>query len=225
MAPKIAKCFLAYAKERKYLMGEISLEHVTENYYDVLKELGNIGAGNAMTALSQMLQCKVDMKVPQVRLLDFSEVGELMGGEEQIMVAVMLCVEGDITGSMMFMVNEEIARHLIKKITMGMLPEGAEFEEMGLSAMQEVGNIISGAYLNSLSTLTGLNIFPSPPALTIDMAGAILSVPAIQFGIYGDKILLIQSQFSDEIELDGYFILIPDIESYAKILTSLGLSV
>lgn len=199
------------------------LEHINENYYDVLKELGNIGAGNAMTALSQMLQCKVDMKVPQVRLLEFSEVGELVGGEEQIMVAVFLYVEGDITGSMMFMLQEQSAKHLIRKITMGMLPDGSEFEEMGLSAMQEVGNIITGAYLNSLSSMTGLRIFPSPPALTIDMAGAILSVPASQFGVYGDKILLIQSQFYDEVELDGYFILIPDLESYEKILATLGI--
>lgn len=206
-------------------MENMSLEQVTENYYDVLKELGNIGAGNAMTALSQMLQCKVDMKVPQVRLLDFSEVGKMIGGEEQIMVAVLLGVEGDITGSMMFMVEEESARHLIQKITMGMMPAGSEFEEMGLSAMQEAGNIITGAYLNSLSTLTNLKIYPTPPALTVDMAGAILSVPAIQFGIFGDKILMIQSQFYDEIELDGYFILIPDLESYAKILTALGLPV
>lgn len=206
-------------------MGNMSLEQVTETYYDVLKELGNIGAGNAMTALSQMLQCKVDMKVPQVRLLEFSEVGEMMGGEELIMVGVFLGVEGDITGSMMFMVEEHTARHLIQKITMGMLPDGSEFEEMGLSAMKEVGNIITGAYLNSLSTLTNLKIFPTPPALTVDMAGAILSVPAIQFGIFGDKILLIQSQFYDEVQLDGYFILIPDMESYEKILTSLGLPV
>ena len=206
-------------------MSDLSLERVTENYYDVLKEIGNIGAGNAMTALAQMLQCKVDMKVPQVKLREFSEVGEMMGGEEQVMVGVFLGVEGEITGSMMFMVEEISARHLIQKITMGMLPEGSEFSEMGLSAMQEVGNIITGAYLNSLSTLTNLKVFPTPPALTVDMAGAILSVPAIQFGIFGDKILLIQSQFYDEIELDGYFILIPDMESYEKILTALGLPI
>lgn len=206
-------------------MSDLSLEQVTENYYDVLKEIGNIGAGNAMTALAQMLQCKVDMKVPQVKLMEFSEVGDMMGGEEQVMVGVFLGVEGEITGSMMFMVEEESARHLIQKITMGMLPEGGEFSEMGLSAMQEVGNIITGAYLNSLSILTNLKVIPTPPALTVDMAGAILSVPVIQFGIFGDKILLIQSQFYDEIELDGYFILIPDMESYEKILTALGLPI
>lgn len=206
-------------------MGDMSLEKVSENYGDVLKEIGNIGAGNAMTALSQMLQCKVDMQVPQVKLLDFAEVGEIMGGEEQIMVGVFLGVEGDITGSMMFLVEQASAKHLINKIMMGMAPEGDEFTEMELSAMKEVGNIITGAYLNSLSSLTNLKIFPTPPQLTVDMASAILSVPAIYFGTMGDKILLIQSQFYDEVEIDGYFILIPDLDSYSKILTSLGIPV
>ncbi len=206
-------------------MSKMSLEQVSANYLDVLKEIGNIGAGNAMTALSQMLQCKIDMKVPQVKLLPFSEVGALMGGEEQIMVGVFLGVEGDVTGSMMFLVEKASAKHLINKIMMGMGSEGEDFTEMELSAMKEVGNIITGAYLNSLSTLTNLMIYPTPPDLTVDMAGAILSVPAIQFGTLGDNLLLIQSQFYDEVEIDGYFILIPDLESYAKILTSLGIPV
>ena len=206
-------------------MGEISLEKVSESYFDVLKEIGNIGAGNAMTALSQMLQCKVDMKVPQVKLLEFSEVGSLMGGEEQVMVGVFLGVEGDVTGSMMFLVEKQSAKHLVNKLMMGMAPEGDDFTDMEMSAMQEVGNIITGAYLNSLSTLTNLKIYPTPPSLAVDMAGAILSVPAIQFGIMGDKILLIQSQFYDDVEIDGYFILLPDLDSYSKILTSLGIPV
>lgn len=206
-------------------MGANTLEKVTENYYDVLKEIGNIGAGNAMTALSEMLQTKVDMQVPQVRLLEFCDVGSLLGGEEQIMVGVFLGVEGDISGSMMFLVEQKSAKHLVNKIMMGMGSEGDDFTEMELSAMRELGNIITGAYLNSLSTLTNLVIYPTPPELTVDMAGAILSVPAVQFGVFGDKILLIQSRFFDEIEIDGYFILIPDLESYSKILASLGLPV
>lgn len=206
-------------------MGDISLEQVSESYFDVLKEIGNIGAGNAMTALSQLLQCKVDMTVPQVKLLEFKDVGQLMGGEEQIMLGVYLAVEGDITGSIMFLVEKESAKHLVNKMMMGMGfgGEDGEFTEMELSAMKEISNIITGAYLNSLSTLTNLKIFPSVPSLCLDMAGAILSVPAIEFGTLGDKILMIQSQFFDEIEIDGYFILIPDIESYSKILKSLGM--
>lgn len=204
-------------------MSELNLDNLSEQYFDILKELGNIGAGNATTALAQMLQCKVDMKVPQVKLLEFNEVGDLMGGEETIMAGIYLCVEGDITGSIMFLVEKESARHLVNKL-MGQELTTEDFNEIELSAMKEIGNIITGAYLNSLSTLTGLKIFPSVPDLTIDMAGAILSVPAIEFGTLGDKILLIQTQFTDDYELNGYFILVPDIESYGKILGALGIS-
>ena len=73
--------------------------------------------------------------------------------------------------------------------------------------------------------MTGLRIEPSVPDLSIDMAGAILSVPAIEFGILGDEMLLIQSQIYDEIAIDGFFIMVPDVDSYKKILTSLGLTV
>ncbi len=203
-------------------MANLDLETMSQEYYDVLKELGNIGAGNATTALAQMLQCKVDMSVPQVRLLEFQDVATLMGGEEQIMAGIYLGVDGDITGSIMFLLEKDSARHLVSKL-MGMNLEGGDFSEMEMSALQEVGNIITGSYLNSLSSLTGLCIYPTIPSLAIDMAGAILSVPAIEFGTLGDKILLIQTQFFDEIQLDGYFILIPDLESYGKILSSLGI--
>lgn len=204
-------------------MEEISIEKMNQEYFDVLKELGNIGAGNATTALAQLLQCKVDMNVPQVRLLEFQEVGNLMGGEELIMTGILLGVEGDITGSIMFLMEQKTAKHLVDKMMPGMGTGGDTFSEMELSAIQEVGNIITGSYLNSLSAMTNLKIYPSVPSVATDMAGAILSVPAIEFGIYGDKILLIQTQFSDEVELNGYFILVPDMDSYGKILSSLGL--
>ena len=203
---------------------KISFQKVTAEYYDVLKELGNIGAGNATTALAQMLQCKVDMKVPQVRLLDFSEVGEVMGGEEQIVVGIYLAVEGDITGSIMFILEQSAGKALVSKL-MGMPASEGEYSEIEISAMKEIGNIITGAYLNSLSQLTNLKIIPSVPDLNIDMLNAILSVPAIEFGIMGDQILLIQTQFTDDVELNGYFILLPDLESYSKILSALGLSI
>ncbi len=204
-------------------MGEITLEQMSDEYFDVLKELGNIGAGNATTALAQMMQCKVDMAVPQVRLLEFKELGEKMGGEETIMAGIYLGIEGDITGSIMFLLEKQAARHLVNKM-MGTESSGDEFTEMEFSALKEVGNIITGAYLNSLSSLTNLVIYPSVPDLTVDMAGAILSVPAIQFGELGDKILLIQTQFFDEMVLEGFFILVPDLDSYGRILSALGIN-
>ena len=204
-------------------MSKLNLEQVSEVYFDVLKEIGNIGAGNATTALAQLLQCKVDMKVPQVKLLQFKELGSLMGGEDQVMIGIYLAVEGDITGSIMFIMTNDTGKHLTEKL-MGMKSDSDQFNEMELSALREVGNIITGSYLNSLSMMTNLKIYPSVPELCIDMAGAILSVPAIEFGTIGDDILLIQTQFLDEVELNGYFILIPDLESYEKILSSLGIT-
>lgn len=200
------------------------MEQLSSQYYDILKELGNIGAGNATTALAQMLGGKLDMSVPQVRLLEFKEVGDLMGGADQIMAGIYLGVEGDITGSMMFLLGMESARHLIGKLMM-QEPQGEMFSEIELSALKEVGNIITGSYLNSLSALTNLKMMPTVPAVAVDMAGAILSVPAIQFGLMGDNILLIETQFNDETQMNGYFILLPDLDSYAKILASLGISV
>lgn len=203
-------------------MGGITLEKMSDEYFDVLKELGNIGAGNATTALSQMMQCKVDMSVPQVKLMEFKELGQIMGGEEIIMAGIYLGIEGDIAGSIMFLLEKQAARHLVNKL-MGTSVEGEEFSDMEFSALKEVGNIITAAYLNSLSSLTNLKIHPSVPDLTVDMAEAILSVPAIEFGTLGDKMLLIQTQFFDEMVLDGYFILVPNLDSYGKILSALGL--
>ena len=209
-------------------MKDLSMEQLTQQYFDVLRELGNIGAGNATTALAQMIGCKVDMSVPKVRLLEFQELGEIVGGDDQIMVSIYLQVEGDVEGSMMFILSKSAAAHLVNKLMCGMLgidettAEEYTFGEMECSAIKEVGNIITGAYLNALSALTNLKIYPSFPQLGIDMAGALLSVPAVEFGILGDNILLIQTKFSDDVDLDGYFILIPDMESYEKILTALG---
>ena len=200
----------------------INIDQMEEQYFDVLKEIGNIGAGNATTALSQMLGSKVDMKVPQVKLLEFKDVGTTMGGEDQIVAGIYLVVEGDITGSIMFMQKKESAKVMVSKLMGGMPSEGDDFSEMEQSALKEIGNIITGAYLNSLSTLTGLKIFPSVPDLCIDMAGALLSVPAIEFGTIGDKLLVIQTDFTDDVDLSGYFILVPDEESYGKIMKSLG---
>jgi len=201
----------------------MSFQRVTTEYYDVLKELGNIGAGNATTALAQMLQAKVDMKVPQVRLLDFKDVGAVMGGEEQLVVGIYLAVEGDITGSIMFVLEHSAGRELVSRL-MGMPPSEGKFNEMEISAMKEIGNIITGAYLNSIAQMTNLKILPSVPDLSVDMLNAILSVPAIEFGIMGDQILLIQTVFTDDVDLNGYFILMPDLESYSKMLSALGIT-
>ncbi len=203
-------------------MADFNLDNVDNMYFDVLKEIGNIGAGNAASSLAQILQTKVDMKVPRVELLDFDQIGAAIGGEEQIMAGIYVLVQGDITGSIMFLLEQHSAKSLVRKLMMGMATEGDDMNEMEQSALKEIGNIITGAYLNSLSALTNMTITESVPDLTIDMAGAILSVPAIEFGMVGDKMLMIQTNFTDDEEINGYFLLVPDLPSYSTLLKALG---
>jgi chemotaxis protein CheC len=136
----------------------------------------------------------------------------------------LITLEGEINGMMMFLMEQSSAHHLLNILMGTSLDQDTEFSEMDLSALKEIGNIISGAYLTSLSTLTNIRIDSSIPYMSIDMAGAILSVPAIEFGKVGDKALIIETQFlKDDSDVNGYFILIPSLESYDAILTSLGL--
>lgn len=204
-------------------MSKVNLDKIDSQYYDVLREIGNIGAGNATTALAQLLNMKLDMRVPKVDLVEFNKLAETVCGEEEIVVGIYLFLEEDVKGSMMFLLEEASAHALVNHLMGREVGYSAPFNEMDFSALQEIGNIITGAYLSSLSGLTGLFINASVPYMTLDMAGAILSVPAIEFGRLGDKALLIETEFGDDIAINGYFILIPDMESYDVILSSLGL--
>lgn len=208
-------------------MSKINLDKLDTVQYDVLKEIGNIGAGNATTALSKLIDSKVDMRVPKVNLLGFSELAASIGSEEEPMVGILLSLSEDIEGMMLFMIDLESSRKLLNLLlaNMGAQPvgQGEEFNEMHLSALNEIGNIITGAYLSALSNLTKLNIVASVPHLQIDMAGAILSLPAIEFGKIGDKVLYIETTFNEESDINGYFILVPKLDSYDVILSSLGI--
>jgi len=205
-------------------MSKYSLSEINDKYVDVLREIGNIGAGNATTAIASMLSIKVDMNVPKVELLEVSKLGACICPEDEIIVGIFLELQVDIEGSMMFLMRMDSARYLVNKLMMREETYEAEFDEMDLSALKEIGNIIAGSYLSSISSLTNMLITSSVPYLAVDMAGAILSVPAIEFGKMGDKALLIESRFKDlDVDISGYFILIPTIESYKKMLHSLGM--
>lgn len=204
-------------------MTKIHLDELDDSQYDILKEIGNIGAGNATTALAKLINSKIDMSVPQVSLIPFSGISDTFGSEETILVGILLGLEGDISGMMMFLLDEPSA-HILVNILVGH-PEGYEepFTEMEQSAISEIGNIIAGAYLSALSELTRLKIYPTVPSLAIDMVGALLSVPAIEYGMIGDKVLLIQTQFGEDELINGYFVMVPELDSYDKILSSLGI--
>jgi chemotaxis protein CheC len=203
----------------------ISFDELNNIQLDVLKEIGNIGAGNAASALAKMLNKKVDMDVPKVKILQFKQVNEILGGEEIIVVGIMLRVIGDLTGDIMFILERKAAQTLVNILMGNPIEEEGEFSELSISALKEIGNILAGSYISALSTLTNLRILPSVPVMAVDMAGAILSVPAIQFGKIGDTVLYIETEFTEgSAKVVGDFFLIPDIESYDVLLRALGVS-
>lgn len=202
----------------------MSLFHSLRDFQlDVLKEVGNIGAGNAATALSKLLDKPVDMAVPKVSLLPFEEVAELVGGAEQIVLAVFFRVEGEAPGNMFFIIEEQSAKRLLNQLLSIGTEQGEGYSEMEMSALCEIGNILAGSYLSSLADFTKLTMTPSVPGIAHDMAGAILSYGLMQYGEMGDSALLIETTFlEDRQSLEGHFFLIPDPGSFGKIFQSLG---
>ncbi|NGZ75483.1 chemotaxis protein CheC [Saccharibacillus alkalitolerans] len=190
---------------------------------DVLKEVGNIGAGHAATALSQLLNKPIDMAVPKVQILPFEDIAEKVGGPEKIVLTVFFRVEGDAPGNLFYIMAPEAGKSLLQRLGAFVPTDGLDLTEMEQSALGEIGNILAGSYLSSLADFTNLAMSPTVPALALDMAGAILSYGMIQFGEMGDAALLIDTTFvqgNDEVE--GQFFLIPDPESFDKIFAALG---
>lgn len=201
----------------------MNIDDLNNLQIDVLREIGNIGAGNAATALAKMLNKKIDMDVPKVKILEFKDVNRILGGEETLVIGILLRVTGNLTGNIMFILEYNAAHMLVNMLMGKPIEDLGDFDEIEVSALKEIGNILAGSYLSALSSLTNLNIMPSIPDLAIDMAGAILSVPAIEFGKVGDTVLYIETEFSEgSTKVVGDFFLVPDVESYEILLKALG---
>ena len=206
-----------------------SENEITEMHLDVLKEIGNIGAAHAATSLSQLLGQKIDMRVPNVQLVTFDEMFDLAGGSEKVVAGIFLRIEGDVTGTMFFVLTIESATQFIRKLTMDPTFTFSDMEDLGMgaSALQELGNILSGSYLSALSDFTSLNIYPTVPSLSVDMVGAIVSFGLIEVSQYSDEDIVIETEILQEGEegmtsLAGHFFLLPDPPSYRTIFNSLG---
>lgn len=204
---------------------------ITSWHLDVLKEIGNIGAAHAATSLSSLLGKKVDMKVPKVEMVSFDDMMDLAGGPENVVTGIYLRIEGDITGSMFFILpieqSNRFIRSLIKDKTFDF--QQPPVSELGISAMQELGNILSGSYLSALSDFTGLKIYPTVPALSVDMVGAIISVGLVELSHISDFVIVIdtailEDDLADSESVKGHFFLLPDPESFDTIFKSLGVS-
>ncbi len=206
------------------------LERITTDQLDLLKEIGNIGAGNAATALSMVLDKPIDMQVPSVRVISFEDTINLAGGAENVVASVFLRLEGDVKGSMFYILSIEQAECFVRLMTglEDFIFEKDPYSEIGLSALQELGNILAGSYLSSLSDFTKINLCPTVPKLSIEMAGAVIGTGLLELSRAGDHAIVIdtafQDRFSERMEWEGHFLLLPDPDSFPVLFRSLGVS-
>lgn len=192
---------------------------------DALKEVASIGAGNAATSLSSMLDSKIEMTVPRVDILPVEQVPEIMGGAEERVVALLVGIEGEIEGGVLFTLDTQSANALIKLLTHQKVDIEEKLGGLEESALEEIANILTNSNLNAFSEMLDIKITPHVPALNYDMKGAILEYCFIELGQVGDYALVIDTQFHSDLEeeITGNFFLIPDPESLTVILEELGI--
>ena len=182
-------------------------------HLDVLKEIGNIGSGNAASALSTMLNCETDISVPNVKLLDFSDAVNFLGGPENIAIGMLVNLTEDINGMMLYVLQHSCASQMTSAIFGSEIEDLANMNEMERSFIAEVGNIMSASYINAIASLTGLTI-------------AILSVPAVQFAQVGNKVLFIDDSFViGGCEVKSNMILVPEMSSLEFLFNRLGVGI
>ncbi|UOQ43033.1 chemotaxis protein CheC [Halobacillus salinarum] len=206
-------------------------EQFSTLHLDVLKEVGNIGAGHAATSLSNLLNRKIDMHIPAVNVVTFDEVMDLAGGAEEPVVSIALKISGDVPGDIFFILPPVEAERFVQQVTG--LEQGSLdtiiTEEFAVSALQELGNILSGSYISALSDFTNLDLYLSVPSLAMDMAGAILSYGLLELSHVSDQAIVIETALGEEDNqseerIKGHFFLFPHPDSYRTLFKALGVA-
>lgn len=191
---------------------------------DALREVANIGAGHAATALSQMVNQRIMVDIPEIRVVRLEDVGELIGEPDEIVSAVMMQLLGDVTGRTVQIFPWRTAVQLTSKLLSRQSSGSPEdFGELEQSALKEVSNILVGAYVNALSDFMGLMLIMSPPALAIDTAQAVLATSYLNFGDHQDYVFAVTTRLGMDAnsELGAFFLLLPDDASLKVILRAL----
>jgi chemotaxis protein CheC len=194
---------------------------------DALREVANIGAGHAATALSQMTGSTIMITVPTINIARLEDVPPQIAAPEEPVAAVLMHMLGDLTGRTLLVFPRPTAVRVSELMLRRPRGSAGELGELEQSAIKEAGNILSGAYMNALSDFMGLMLLPSPPSLAVDMSSAVLTTAYLQFGTDRDYVFCVESQFyMKELEehLRGFFLLLPDFASLQAILRAIRVS-
>lgn len=198
---------------------------IPDVYMDALQEISNIGLGNAATALAELLNRKIDMAVPKALFVDVENIFNMVGGPEEVVSCVFLNVEGDVHGTVLFIFTEPSTYRLVEML-MG-LETGTvtALDSMGESAVAEIGNVLTGSFMNAIGGMTGLTMNTSVPMFAFDMFGAILSTSLVASGHWDDKVLFIETVFFQEQDkINGHFYLLPETGALNRLFEALGIT-
>jgi chemotaxis protein CheC len=194
---------------------------------DALKEVANIGAGHAATALSQLTSRRIMINVPQINISRLEDVPETLGDPEAVVAAVLMHVLGDLTGRTLLLFPEDNARLLCDLLLRRPPGTTREFGELEQSSLKEAGNILGGAYLNALSDFMGMLLLPSVPSLVVDLSAAVLTTTYLNFGQDRDFVFCVETDFhftEADRHLQGHFLLLPDLASLKAIFDAIRLT-
>jgi chemotaxis protein CheC len=194
---------------------------------DALREVANIGAGHAATALSQMTNRTIMIAVPEVNVRPLEEVTDLVGSAGQVIAAVLMHMMGDLTGRTLVIFPEDSARTLCDILLRRSPGTTRAFEAMEQSGLKEAGNILASAYLNALSDFMGMMLVPSVPSLVVDLSGAVLTTAYLNFGHERDFVFCVETSFrveGTEELLQGHFLLLPDMPSLRAVFDAIRLT-
>ena len=205
-----------------------SSENSIENHLDVFKEIGNIGAGNAASALAGLLNRRISMSVPEASVVPFNSIINVLDGPETLVAGTLINFSGDLDGYILLLLSMRDAMAMVSQALREPVrdTDATDFSltDLERDTLIEISNILVGSFLSAISTLAKLRVMPSVPQIAVDMLGAIISIATIEYGRIGDTVLFLKTQFNDIAgEIAGHFFLIPDYSSYKILLRALGL--
>lgn len=199
------------------------LSEMNEFYKDAFRELGNIGAGNAATALSQMVGRPVTMSVPEVMIVPIEKVPDLVGGADQVVAGIYFEVYGDLPSNILLTFPHKNLVLLTDMLMKETAVSGVLLNEMKLSALKELGTILSGAYLNALAKFLDVRMIPSVPALSIDILTAVLDTILIELSQQSRFALMLRTEIIEtEAKIIGDFFLIPEPNALERIIQAIA---
>lgn len=192
---------------------------------DALREISNIGLGHAVTSLAELTNRKINMTVPRSGFFPFEEIVELVGGYEEQVSCVSLNLLGDVPGLVMFIFNQQSTYYLVDMLTDQATGSTTNLDELGQSAVMEVGNILTGSFINVIGSMTNLTIRTTVPIFAFDMLGAVLSSLLVAVDRIDEQVMVIETQlFQETMAIKGHFFLMSDPEANNRLFTSLGLN-